>query len=146
VADGSATGTISNDDSVGGPTLSIGDVTISEGNSGTQLATFTVTLSAAQAVNVYFDATSANGTATAGSDYVAKPRTTHRLLPGETSKTFTITINGDTTSEPDETFLVNLTNPVGGVTIADAQAIGTITNDDAGATAADAVDRRRQHG
>jgi hypothetical protein len=131
IADGSAAGTITNDDVAAPPSLSIGDVTISEGNSGTQLATFTVTLSAAQAVNVYFDATSANGTATAGSDYVAKPRTTHRLLPGETSKTFTITINGDTTSEPDETFLVNLTNPVGGVTIADAQAIGTISNDDA---------------
>jgi len=133
VADGSATGTITNDDSAGGPTLSIGDVTISEGNSSTKLATFTVTLSAAQTVPVFFDAATANGTATAGSDYVAKTVTSQRIVVGTTTKTVTVTINGDTTSEPDETFLVTLSNPVA-ATIADGSATGTITNDDAAAT------------
>jgi len=138
VGDASATGTISNDDSSGGggPTLSIADVSIAEGNSSTRLATFTVTLSAAQTVPVFFDAATANGTATAGSDYVAKALTGQRITVGSTSKTFTVTINGDTTAEPNETFTVNLSNPVGGVTIADGQAIGTITNDDAAALSA----------
>jgi chitinase len=133
VSDGSATGTITNDDSAGGPTLSIGDVTISEGNSSTKLATFTVTLSAVQSGPVQVDVATANGTATSGSDYVAKSTLGLRIPAGSTSKTFAVTINGDTTSEPDETFTVNLTNPVG-ATLADGQAVGTITNDDAAAT------------
>jgi hypothetical protein len=43
-----------------------------------------------------------------------------------------VTVNGDTTVEPDETFSVNLTSPVG-ATIVDAQGVGTITNDDSAA-------------
>jgi hypothetical protein len=64
--------TIVNDDAAPAvPALSIGDVSISEGNSGTKQATFTVSLSAASASAVGFDIATANGTATAGSDYVA---------------------------------------------------------------------------
>jgi hypothetical protein len=135
VADGSAVGTITNDDSAGGPTLSINDVSISEGNSLTKTATFTVTKSAAQTAPVLVDVATANGTATAGSDYVAKTQAGLRIPIGSTSKTFAVTINGDTTSEPDETFTVNLSNASGaGVTIADGQGVGTISNDDAAAT------------
>jgi hypothetical protein len=130
IADGQATGTITNDDAAAPqPTLSIGDVTISEGDSSTKLATFTVTLSAPQAAGVYFDAATANGSAVAGTDFVGKSTAAIKIAAGITSQTFRVTINGDTTVEPNETFVVNLSNPVG-ATIADGQAVGTITNDD----------------
>src|SRR5438128_6033450 len=51
------------------------------------------------------------------------------FAPGTTSQTVTVTVNGDTKFEPDETFFVNLTLPVN-ATIADGQGVGTIQNDD----------------
>jgi serine protease len=111
------------------PTLIIGDVTVTEGNSGTRLATFTVTLSQPVGTVVRYDIATANGTAAAGTDYVARSLIGQSMAAGVTSKTFTVTINGDTTSESTETFFVNLTNVVG-VALADGQAIGTIFNDD----------------
>src|SRR5262249_21301403 len=78
---------------------------------------------------VTVDFATADGTATvAGADYASTTGTVS-FGAGETSKTVSVTVNGDTLAEPDETFLVNLSNPVGG-TIADGQATGTITNDD----------------
>ena len=130
VADGRAVGTIVNDDVPPLPSISIGDVSISEGNSGTKLATFTVSLSAASTTAVTFDVATANGSAVAGSDYVATSQTGVTIPAGSTSQTFTVAINGDGVVEPNETFLVNIGN-VSGATIADGQAVGTITNDDA---------------
>ena len=109
--------------------ISVGDTSITEGNSGTKLMTFTVSLDQASASAVTFDIATADGTATAGSDYVAKASTSQSIAAGQTSKTFTVTLNGDAVVEPDETVLVNLTNAVG-ATIIDAQGVGTITNDD----------------
>jgi len=126
IADGQATGTITDDDGV--PTISIADQSISEGNSGTKVLEFTVTLSSAATGNVTVNYATADGSAIAGNDYVAKTGTV-TFAAGETSKKIQVTINGDTVVEGDETFLVNLTNPTG-ATIADAQATGTITNDD----------------
>jgi len=135
IADGTAVGTIVNDDSGGGgPTLSINDVSVTEGNSATKTATFTITLSAAQSGPVLVDVATANGTATAGTDYVAKTQSGLRIPAGTTSKTFAVTINGDTTSEPDETYTVDLSNASAGIAIADGQGLGTISNDDAAAT------------
>ena len=111
------------------PALSIGDATISEGNSGTKLLTFTASLSAAAGTQVTFNAATANGTATAGSDYVALNATGLTIPAGQLSKTFTVTVNGDTTIEENEQFFVNLSGATG-ATIADGQGIGTITNDD----------------
>jgi serine protease len=113
-----------------GPALSIDDVSVSEGNSGTKTLTFTVTMSETSASPVTFDIATANGTATAGSDYVASSLTNQSIAAGQLSKTFSVTINGDTTNEYAETVLVNLSNVSGG-TIADGQGTGTITNDDA---------------
>jgi VCBS repeat-containing protein len=48
---------------------------------------------------------------------------------GETSKTVTVTVNGDTLAEADETFTVSLVS-IKGAIIGDGSAIGTITNDD----------------
>ncbi len=121
----------------GGITLSINDVTKAEGNSGTTIFTFTVTLSVpAPAGGVTFNITTQDGTATAaGGDYVAKSLTAQTIPQGATTFTFDVTVNGDTTTEPNETFFVNITNVTGtGVTVNDGQGTGTITNDDIVAT------------
>jgi NADPH:quinone reductase-like Zn-dependent oxidoreductase len=52
------------------------------------------------------------------------------FAPGETVKTVTVQVNGDTTKEANETFTANLANATGNATIADSQAVGTIVNDD----------------
>lgn len=123
----SATGTILNDDL---PSLSINDVTASEGNSGTTNFTFTVSLNApAGPGGVSFDIATANGTATAGSDYVASSLTGQTIPAGSSTYTFTVQVNGDTLNEPDETFFVNVTNVTNAVTV-DGQGVGTIVNDD----------------
>jgi len=130
-ADNQGVGTITNDDTA--PTISINDVTVTEGNAGTTNFTFTVSLSAASGVTTTVDWASADNTATAAdSDYTAANNTV-TFTPGDTSETVTVMVNGDTTFEPDETFLVNLTNPTN-ATIADNQGVGTITNDDAAPT------------
>ncbi|PPT95983.1 autotransporter outer membrane beta-barrel domain-containing protein [Xanthomonas arboricola pv. arracaciae] len=124
----SATGTILNDDQ---PSLSINDVSVNEGNAGTTNATFTVSLSQpAGTGGVSFDIATADGTATAGVDYVASSLTGQTIPAGSSSATFTVLVNGDTLSEPDETFFVNISN-VTGASVADAQGQGTIVNDDA---------------
>ncbi|MEB1550168.1 putative Ig domain-containing protein [Xanthomonas campestris pv. campestris] len=124
----SATGTIANDDV---PSLSINDVSLNEGNAGTSNATFTVSLSQpAGAGGVSFDIATADGSATAGVDYVASSLTGQTIPAGSSSATFTVLVNGDTLSEPNETFFVNVSN-VSGAGVSDAQGQGTIVNDDA---------------
>ena len=105
------------------PKLFVDDFAVTEGNSGTKLATFMVKLSAPTGQAVTFNVATANGTATAGSDYVASTLTGQSIAAGLTSKTFTVTINGDTTVEANETFLVNLSGAVG-ATMFDGSAIG----------------------
>jgi predicted extracellular nuclease len=120
---------------VGGqPTLNINDVTQAEGDSGTSTFAFTVSLNApAPAGGVSFTVNTADGTtnpATAGSDYVAVVNGSGSIAQGGTSTTVNVTVNGDTTVEPNETFFVNISN-VTGATAGDTQGLGTITNDDA---------------
>ena len=74
--------------------------------------------------------TTQDGTAPAGSDYVATSSTL-TFIPGVTSQLFAVPITGDTLDEPDETFFVNLSNPVN-ATIATTQAMGVILDDDPG--------------
>jgi hypothetical protein len=119
-------GTILNDD---GPVLRITDASKAEGNSGTTPFTFTVTLSPASAGPVTVKYATANGTALAGSDYAAVPATLLTFAPGQTSKTVTVNVMGNTTVEPNETFAVNL-SAASGATIFDGQGVGTILNDD----------------
>src|SRR5205085_3927955 len=90
VADGQAVGTISNDDFL--PTLSIGDVSIAEGNTGSKLATFTVTLNKAAAGPVTYNIATANGTAVAPGDYAATSLANQAISAGQLSKTFTVSI------------------------------------------------------
>src|SRR5437764_5013275 len=110
------------------PTLSINNVSANEGNSGTTPFTFTVTLSAASASTVTASFATSNGTATAGSDYVANSGVV-TFTPGQTTQTITVSVNGDTTVEANETFLVTLSAPTN-ATLAVAQGTGTIVNDD----------------
>jgi hypothetical protein len=126
--DAQGIGTITSDE-LPPPAISINDVSATEGNSGTKLFAFGVTLSLASAQTVTVAYATADDTATAGSDYQAASGTL-TFAPGSTTQTINVTVNGDTTIEPDETFFVNLSSPTGGATIADAQAIGTILDDD----------------
>jgi hypothetical protein len=103
---------------------------VDEGNGGTTNATFTVRLSAVSSHAVTVGYSTANGTATAGSDYVAQSGSL-RFPAGQTSKTIVVAVRGDTAVEPNETFFVNLGNPAGAI-LADAQGRGKITTDDGG--------------
>jgi len=107
------------------PLVSIDDVTVVEPDSGTTTAEFTVTLSAASTSPVTVNYATADVSATAGSDYVAASGTL-TFAAGETSKPLPVTVNGDTTPEPGESFNVYLFGASGAV-IADAQGLGMIT-------------------
>ena len=126
----SATQTITNDDASPAATISIGDIALDEGDAGTKTAKFLVTLSQSSPSPVTVKYRTQNGSATAGSDFVGKALTTFSIPANTTSKNVLITINGDTTIEPNESFSVLLSNPSAGYTIADSTGIGTIRNDD----------------
>ena len=112
------------------PSLSVADAAIAEGNAGTQTLAFTVRLSAASASTVTVAVATADGTAkVANLDYVASVATLS-FAPGQTSRTFSVVINGDRQRERDETFEVRLSNPTV-ASIGDATGIGRITTDDA---------------
>jgi hypothetical protein len=111
------------------PALSINNVTVTEGNTGTKPAVFSVTLSAASSLTVTVDYATANNTAMAGSDYIEASGTV-TFTPGITSQPITVTVQGDIVDEINETYFVNLSNPTN-ATFADNQGLGTITDDDA---------------
>jgi hypothetical protein len=127
IADNRGIATIVNDDPL--PTLSIADTSVTEANSGTRNVTFTVTLSAASGRSVTVNYATANGTALSGSDYMSKTGTV-TFSAGQTTRTFTVSIVNDRIGEETETFLVNLTGATN-ATIADGQAVCTITDNDA---------------
>ncbi len=121
--------TVTNDDIL--PTISIDDVTMSEGNSGPTDFDFTVRLNYSSTLLITVNAQTANGTATtADSDYTAASSTPITFNPGETTQHFHVFVNGDTKYELNENFFVNLSGE-SNATILDGQAQGTITNDDA---------------
>ncbi len=113
------------------PQLSINNVTTNEGNTGTTVFAFTVSLnSPAPSGGVTFDIATADGTATiANNDYVSKSTTGATIAAGNTTTPFNVTVNGDLLNEPDETFTVNISNVTNAVVL-DGQGLGTITNDD----------------
>ena len=118
------------------PQLSIEDVTVAE-NAGT--AVFTVTLAAASGAEVTVDYATSDDTALAGSDYTASSGTL-TFSPGDTTKTFDVTLLDDSVGEGDETFEVTLSNSTGaGIAVVGAKA--TINDDEAvpGLTIADAT-------
>ncbi|BEP94571.1 hypothetical protein GmRootA79_29550 [Acidovorax sp. A79] len=113
------------------PVLSINDVAASEGNAGMAHFSFTVSLSApAGPGGVTFDIATANGTATAGADYVAHSLAGQAIPAGSSTYPFVVQVPGNALFQPDRTFWVNVTNLVNAVA-GDAQGQGTIVNDDA---------------
>jgi hypothetical protein len=116
--------------------LSINDVTMNEGNSGTTAFTFTVTLSNPPPpppnVMVRFETvagTATPGSCAAGADYI---HTSGQLTFNTSNLTRTITVQvcGDTVFEPTETFFVNLSGEPPAVVVTKRQGVGTIVNDD----------------
>jgi len=126
VTDSEGVGTILDDDPP--PTMSIGDASIAEGNSGTKNLVFTVSLSAVSGQTVTVDYAPAGGTATAGGDYAANAGTLS-IPTGTPTGSISVTLLSDTLNEPNETFFLNLSNATGAALI-DSQALGTIIDDD----------------
>ncbi|TAN51182.1 MAG: hypothetical protein EPN21_07225, partial [Methylococcaceae bacterium] len=92
------------------PSLSVGNLTIQEGQSGQSIAAMPVTLSAAATQTVTVNFTTRDDSATAATDYVAQTGTL-TFAPGETQQTVQILVNGDRVLEPDETVKLILSNP-----------------------------------
>ncbi|MDF5707991.1 MAG: Calx-beta domain-containing protein [Nostoc sp. S4] len=128
IADNLGVATIINDDSQ--PTINISDVSVIEGNTGTTTnANFTISLSNSSYQQVTVDYNTNDGTAKiADSDYNSASGTII-FAPGETSKTLSIGVIGDSQTESDETFSVNLLGATN-ATIADNLGVATIINDD----------------
>src|SRR5206468_4296231 len=107
ISTGSANGTIFDDDPA--PSLSINDATVTEGDTGTTNAVFTITLSgpSGKTIGVSFSAGAAGDTATSGVDYSLSPGGVS-FMPGETTKTITVAVKGDLIDEDDEQFSINL--------------------------------------
>jgi hypothetical protein len=111
------------------PAISIADASVAEGNSGTTLLTFNLGLSVPTSETVTVQWATANGTATdVDNDYVPAGGTV-TFPPLATSATIQVQVNGDVKSEANETFFVDLSSPQY-AKLADAQAAGTILNDD----------------
>jgi hypothetical protein len=127
IADDQGQATINNDDPA--PTLAISDVTLNEGNSGQKAFEFIVTLSGSSELTTTVEYTTSDSSAKASdNDYVSNSNTL-TFLPGVTSDTIVVLVNGDTKYELNEVFHVNLSNP-SNATIADGLGRGIITNDD----------------
>jgi hypothetical protein len=110
------------------PTLSITDAAATEGQS----ATFFVDLSAPSSGTVTVAYATSDGTATAPSDYAATSGTL-TFAPGSVVASFSVPLAADGLDEPEETFAVTLSAPSGAV-LGDAQAVGTIHDNDKGPT------------
>jgi len=111
------------------PMIGVGAVSVYEGNIGTHIARFAVTLSAPSAATVSAHYATTAGTATSGTDFAAASGTVTVPI-GATGASIDVPVAGDVTVEPSETFTVQLSAPVG-ATLGAASAVGTILNDDA---------------
>jgi len=111
------------------PSLSVNDVSVTEGNSGLTSAVFTVTLSAASGQQVRVNYATSDAAATNGVDYVDASGTLI-FMPGQTTRTVAVSVIGDTDAEVSESFFFTLSSS-SNATLTDAQAIGTILDDDA---------------
>lgn len=124
IADGQGILTIVDDE----PRLSIADVSKKEGNAGTSLFVFTVSLSSPSPVAVTASFATADGSAKALEDYDASTGAL-AFSPGETTKAIAVVVKGDRKLELNEVFQVNLSDAAGAF-VARGQASGTILNDD----------------
>jgi hypothetical protein len=109
--------------------IAISDASITEGDSGTMVETFTVTRSGGTSAFAVNFATADNTATTADHDYVANAGTLNFDV-GVNTQTISVTINGDTKLENSETFHVNLSGATNGAVISGNSALGTIANDE----------------
>jgi hypothetical protein len=106
------------------PSVSIGDAKVTEGGPGdSNTAVLQLTLSAPAVGGESIRWATADGTAKAGSDYVAASGTI-TFVAGQTTATIVIQIIGDSLVEGDETFTITLSDPVG---LALGRAVATVT-------------------
>ena len=131
----SGTGTITDDDT---PMFSIDSPSVAEGDSSTANLTFTVSLSPASYQAVTVDYARTGGTATSGTDFTAVAGGTLTFAATETSKTFTVSVTGDTVDESNETVVITLSNASTGTSISTSSGTGTIRDDDPKFSIADA--------
>ena len=116
------------------PTITVADVSVSEGDAGVSDLVFTVNLSEAAAQDVSVQYATSDVSATSGVDYAAVSDTLV-ILAGQTSGTINVSIFGDTDVELDETFTLTLSNPVGAeLAGTELVASGGINDDDADST------------
>ena len=126
ITDGQGMGTIKNDDPI--PSITINDLIVVEGNTGTKPLSFTVRLSNPSSRQITVQLSTADDSAQAGSDY-GMIATTLTFTPGQITRVVSVIVNGDNLVETNERFLVNLSNPTE-ASLADSQGVGTILNDD----------------
>ncbi|MCX7423823.1 MAG: hypothetical protein NT013_30385, partial [Planctomycetia bacterium] len=124
---GSATGTISNDDLPPNVTLSVSPVTLSEA-AGTAAGTVTATLSAVSSFDVTVNL-GFSGTATQISDY-ARSGTQIVIVAGNTSGTITLTAVQEALIEADESIIVDIVDVTNGLESGTQQVSATILDDD----------------
>jgi hypothetical protein len=133
-------GTLSYVDNPGALTLLIDDPVVREGNAGVTLLAFTLSLSkTASTVTVEFS--TADGTATAGTDYTSRSGTV-TFPAGKRVRTILIPIVGNTTVQSNRTVFVNLTNPTGGAQLVRTQGTGTVVDDDPNSAASGVAQMR----
>ncbi|GJL95475.1 MAG: hypothetical protein DHS20C05_18800 [Hyphococcus sp.] len=123
ISDNQGVGTINNNDS--GPAFSVNNVSVTEGGT----LSFTVSKSGSTALSHNISYVTANGTATAGSDYTSKSGTL-TFTSGQSSKSVTVSTTQENLYEANETLYLNLSSATSGATISDSQGVGTINNDD----------------
>src|SRR5207247_1085350 len=116
------------------------DASVTEGNTGTRNLVFNVTLSNPSFQSISVTLATSDGTAAAGSDYVAKSSSL-TFSPSQVGTTFNVIVDGDAKSEPNESFFVNLSSPTN-ATIARGTGAGTIVDDDAAALLVDESSQR----
>jgi ELWxxDGT repeat protein len=125
ILDGEAVGTINDNDTA---SVTVNNVMVPEGDSGTTDAVFTVTASTAYYRDFTVNWSTVAGTATEGDDYTASSGTL-TFPAGTTTQTVSVLVIGDPLVEADETFEVVLANSTGPA-ITDSRGLGTITDDD----------------
>jgi len=119
------TGTVSLGDNDAPPSFAVSGASATEGSN----IVLTVTKSGSTQISHSVNYGTANGTAAAPGDYGASSGTL-TFLPGETSKTITISTVDDGTYETAETFSLNLSGATGGATISTPTGTGTINDND----------------
>ena len=125
LADGVATGTITDDD--GTPAVRVADATAAEGEGS---LVFAVTLSPASSREVTVEYEFSPGTATENADYAGPTAGAVTFAPGQTGKEIALALVDDALAEDDETVTLALSGPQGGATLADGVATGTIIDND----------------